>query len=143
MDKQHLVNKLIQRLSQELGLVEIEVVFQDESLFENEFIAAYFHQELYLIVIHMKWLAKVPLKEMTRVVAHEMRHAYQRAVVDYPDLLSHEETSDTIEVWKKEFSQHRVPGDSEEVSSIYQNQEIEKDADRFAEGYINKMFRNL
>lgn len=115
------MNKLIQHISQELGLVEIEAVFQDKPPFNNEFIATYFHPELYYVMIHTKWLDIVPIKEMTIVIAHEMRHAYQKTVIDYPNLVSHEETRDTVEVWKNEFSQYRMPGDSEEERSIYKN----------------------
>lgn len=118
--------------SKKLGLSEIEVHFRPQSFFKNKDVNATFLQEGYFIVISSEWLKTANELEILKCTFHETRHAYQRACIDFPEIIYHDPK--VVEVWLKEFDDYKRPGHDH-----YLNQEIEKDAITFSEKLINDM----
>lgn len=58
-------------------------------------------------------------------------HAYQRACIDFPNMLVLDVEKETLEKWKEEFDNY-----TNDESKGYDSQEIEKDANEFADRLI-------
>jgi len=78
------------------------------------------------------WLKKSHELEVLKCAFHETRHAYQKACIDFPEIIKHDK--DEVEVWKKEFEEYKEPSFNE-----YLDQTIEKDAVWFSERLIDEI----
>ena len=84
MDKKRLATKMVEYFSRNLGLDALEVVFVEAMHFKNKHISATFNPDIYRISFNKDWLEDAPAIEIIKVAAHETRHAYQKACVDFP-----------------------------------------------------------
>ena len=123
MDKKQLAIKIIEYASALLGLSGLEVVFKTEDAFPNKSVNALFLQDYYGIVFNETWIVSASLEEVVITALHETRHAYQKANIDFPFLFIDCETRDTIEQWKKDFEDYKVPKSHED--NDYHKQSIE------------------
>jgi hypothetical protein len=64
-------------------------------------------------------------------ISFTARHAYQRACIDFPNMLVLDVEKETLEKWKEEFDNY-----TNDESKGYDSQEIEKDANEFADRLI-------
>jgi hypothetical protein len=76
--------------------------------------------------------------EVLKCAFHETRHAYQKACIDFPELITSDVSKDIIEVWKKEFYDYLDPR-----FDGYFEQEIEKDAIKFSEIMVIKVLHSI
>ena len=134
MDKKDIARLGIEIASRELGLSEIELVFKDKAFFSNPDINGLFIQLTYTIVMNQDWLEKAKEIEILICVFHEMRHAYQKACIEYPHLMKIDVPKYIVDKWKSEFDQYKNPS-----NTGYLEQEIEKDAIKFSKYLINKI----
>jgi hypothetical protein len=116
--------------SKKLGLSDIEVYFKPQSFFKNNDINATFLHEGYYIVFSSDWIENADELEILKCSFHETRHAYQRACIDFPELIYHDPK--IVAIWAKEFDNYKRPEHND-----YLNQEIEKDAIAFSNKLIN------
>lgn len=117
-----------------LGLSEIEVHFKPQTFFKCNQTNASFISDGYYIVISTDWLETANELEILKCSFHETRHGYQRACIDYPEIIYHDPK--VVEVWHKEFEDYKRPG-----HDYYLNQEIEKDAFEFSENLIESIIK--
>ena len=68
--------------------------------------------------------------EVMNTMVHEMRHAYQHAVVDSPDKF--DVAQSTVDSWAADFDDYKTP-DSDGFKAYY-SQPVEADARSFAAG---------
>lgn len=79
----------------------------------------------------------IPSNYIFLTIAHELRHAYQKSVVDNPE--EYVVTDETMDKWKENYSNYKNIDDfvdegmsTTEAYEAYREQEIEKDARNFA-----------
>ena len=101
MGKKRLATKMVEYFSRNLGLDALEVVFVEAMHFKNKHISATFNPDIYRISLNKDWLEDAPAIEIIRVAAHETRHAYQKAYVDFPMYFKGRERRKTIDIWKQ------------------------------------------
>jgi hypothetical protein len=130
--KEKLAKFGVEYASRRLGLSEIEVHFKPQSFFKCDQTNASFLAEGYYIVISSDWLETANELEILKCAFHETRHAYQRACIDFPELIYHDPK--VVRVWLREFDDYKRPGHGQ-----YLNQEIEKDAIAFSDKLIEDM----
>ncbi len=118
--------------SKKLGLSDIEVHFKPQSFFKNNDINATFLHEGYYIVFSSDWIENADELEILKCSFHETRHAYQRACIDFPEIIYHDPK--VVEIWLKEFDDYKRPGHDH-----YLNQEIEKDAIEYSRIILNEL----
>ena len=71
-------------------------------------------------------------KNIIDTLAHEMRHAYQYAVISNPE--NYQVDEETVEEWRENFNDYKTTDD--DGYQAYRNQPIEKDAREFASWVI-------
>ena len=127
--KESIARDGVEYASRVLGLEEIEVHFRPRTFFKGLESGAIFIPNGYYIVFCSEWLEKASDTEIILCSFHETRHAYQRACIDYPDLIYHDPK--IVKIWKNEFDNYKHPDHKD-----YWDQEIEKDAIRFSEDLL-------
>lgn len=127
-----IAKQAVEYASSILELSDIEVHFKPQDFFPNKDVNAMFIPNGYYIVFNEDWLKNANELEVMKCGFHETRHAYQRACIDFPEIMKHEAIE--VEIWKKEFEQYKNPNFNE-----YLDQEIEKDAINFSVKMINKI----
>lgn len=127
-----ITKQAVEYASSILGLSEIEVHFKPQSFFPHKDVNAMFIPNAYYIIFNEDWLKNAKELEVLKCAFHETRHAYQRACIDFPEIMKHDKNE--VEVWKREFSVYKNPN-----FNGYLDQEIEKDAVFFSEKLINKI----
>lgn len=141
--KKNLALTAVKYASKILGLSEIEVIFREESFFENFEINAIFNDKYYVIIFNEDWVNQATKSEIILTAFHETRHAYQKANIEFPEYFIGKESKDTINKWQKDFENYKRP--KRKVNSLndlkYLNQEIEIDAIRFAKQYLNLVLK--
>lgn len=85
------------------------------------------------IELNSKLLENPDCKELLNTILHESRHAFQQKCIDNPDSVTVKEN--IIEVWRDNMKNYIPPGLDFEA---YENQEIEKDANYFADSVMRK-----
>ena len=131
MEKREFINRIHELISRDLKIDGVEILYKSKEYFCAEYVSAHFNPLSYRIYINEDWLIRADTVEIIRVVAHEMRHAYQKANIDYPQFFIGYEKSETIELWKRNFDNYCSPN-NENLSS-YSDQSIELDADKYAD----------
>jgi len=142
--KKHLALAAVKYASKILGLSEIEVIFRQESFFNNSEINAVFNDKYYLIIFNEDWMNQVTKSEIIITAFHETRHAYQKANIEFPEYFMGRESEETINKWQKDFENYKGPlvkGNSL-IDLQYINQEIEIDAIKFAQQHLNLMLKD-
>ena len=115
--------------SNKLGLEDgIEVLYRDRDFFQFDHQGAIFIPATYTIVFNTDWLNSIHDEEILRCAFHETRHAYQRACIDFPDMMVLDVEEETVKKWKFEFDNY-----THDESKGYDFQELEKDANEFAD----------
>ena len=115
--------------SNKLGLEDgIEVLYRDRDFFQFDHQGAIFIPATYTIVFNTDWLNSIHDEEILRCAFHETRHAYQRACIDFPDMMVLDVPEETVKKWKFEFDNYTL-----DESKGYDFQELEKDANEFAD----------
>lgn len=92
-----------------------------------------FIQQTYTILFNSDWINMTHELEILKCSFHETRHAYQRACIDFPEIMKHDEKE--VKIWKKEFEEYKNPD-----FKGYAEQEIEKDAIDFSQKLIDFIF---
>lgn len=136
MNKKDIAILGVQIASKELDLSEIEIEFKDNAFFYNPDINAMFIQSTYTIVFNNDWIEQAHELEILKCAFHETRHAYQRACIDFPDVMNHDDEK-VVAKWKEEFELYKDPN-----SNMYLEQKIEKDAVHFSQIMIDFIFKN-
>ena len=85
------------------------------------------------IELNAKYLENPDCKELMNTILHESRHAFQQKCIENPDSVTVK--NNIIEVWKDNMKNYILPGYDFEA---YENQEIEKDANYFADSVMKK-----
>lgn len=85
------------------------------------------------IELNSKFLENPDCKELQNTILHESRHAFQQKCIDNPDSVTVK--NNVIEVWKDNMKNYISP---EFDFEAYENQEIEKDANYFADSVMRK-----
>jgi len=138
MQKKEFVNRIHELISMDLGIDGVEILYRSKDYFCAEYVSAHFNPLSYRIYINEDWLKCADVTEIIRVVAHEMRHAYQKFQIDFPDLISKKHDKSEVEIWEKEFAQYINPASD---LYVYNQQAIEKDAVLYSEKLIIETFK--
>ena len=85
------------------------------------------------IELNSKYLENPDCKELQNTILHEARHAFQQKCIEDPDSVTVK--NNIIDVWKDNMKNYIPPGLDFEA---YENQEIEKDANYFADSVMRK-----
>lgn len=85
------------------------------------------------IELNSKYLENPDCKELLNTILHESRHAFQQKCIDNPDSVTVK--NNIIDVWKDNMKNYISP---EFDFEAYENQEIEKDANYFADSVMKK-----
>ena len=85
------------------------------------------------IELNSKYLEKADCEDLLNTILHESRHAFQNKCIDSPGSVTVKDN--IIDVWKNNFDNYIRP---EEDFEAYENQEIEKDANYFADTVMKK-----
>lgn len=126
----------VQIASDVLGISDIEITFKDSAFFYNSGINAMFIQSTYTIIFNIEWIEQAHELEILKCAFHETRHAYQKACVDFPDVVKHDDEK-VVAKWKEEFKSYNNPN-----SNVYLEQEVEKDAVIFSKNLIEEIVIN-
>lgn len=85
------------------------------------------------IELNSNYLEKADCEDLLNTILHESRHAFQNKCIDAPNSVTVKDN--IIEVWKDNFDNYIRPDEDFEA---YENQEIEKDANYFADSVMKK-----
>jgi hypothetical protein len=85
------------------------------------------------IELNARYLENPDCKELMNTILHESRHAFQQKCIDNPSSVTIKEN--VIDVWADNMRNYIPPGLDFEA---YENQEIEKDANYFADSVMRK-----
>lgn len=85
------------------------------------------------IELNSNYLEKADCEDLLNTILHESRHAFQNKCIDTPNSVTVKDN--IIEVWKDNFDNYIRPIEDFEA---YENQEIEKDANYFADSVMKK-----
>lgn len=85
------------------------------------------------IELNSKFLENSDCKDLQNTILHESRHAFQQKCIENPDSVTVK--NNIIDVWKDNMKNYIPPGLDFEA---YENQEIEKDANYFADSVMKK-----
>ena len=85
------------------------------------------------IELNSKFLENSDCKKLQNTILHESRHAFQQKCIENPDSVTVK--NNIIDVWKDNMKNYIPPGFDFEA---YENQEIEKDANYFADSVMKK-----
>ena len=83
--------------------------------------------------LNSRFLEHNDCQELMNTSLHESRHAFQNKCIQNPDSVTVKQN--IIDVWKDNFDNYISPADDFEA---YENQEIEKDANYFADSVMKK-----
>ena len=92
-----------------------------------------FNPDTNTIELNMNYLEKPDCENLLNTILHESRHAFQDKCIRQPETVTVKEN--IIGVWKDNFVNYIKPEDDFEA---YENQEIEKDANYFADSVMRK-----
>ena len=112
-----------------LNISDIEVRFKPQSFFPSKDVNGMFIPEGYFIVFNVDWLKMAHELEVLKCAFPETRHAYQRACIDFPEVMQHDEIE--VKIWEKEFEEYKNPN-----IDGYFDQCLEKDAIWFSDYLI-------
>lgn len=104
MKKKEFISRIHELISKDLDIDGVEILYKSKEYFCAEYVSAHFNPLSYRIYINNDWLIRADAVEIIRVVAHEMRHAYQKIQVDFPDLVKIKHDIDEVVLWGKEFA---------------------------------------
>lgn len=124
--------KAVSYASRLLEIRKVEVDFVGSDILMGKTITSMYLPDQNLILFNQDWLSVAKLEEVILTAFHETRHAYQKSQIDGIPNLKHNVISETIQKWKKEFEAYYRPSDQILNDPNYIEQEIEKDASRFA-----------
>lgn len=124
-------------ISDDLGIDGIEILYRSKEYFCADYVSAHFNPLSYRIYINENWLKHADAIEIIRVVAHEMRHAYQKIQVDFPDLVINRHDESEVKIWGEEFNKYINPASD---INAYNKLQIEKDATSYSNKIIYEMF---
>ncbi|RJX23868.1 MAG: hypothetical protein C4537_07790 [Acholeplasma sp.] len=127
--KKNIALNAVEFASKILDLSEIEVVFKPAMAFHNPEINALFNGQYYSITFNEDWLCHAKYEEIILTALHETRHAYQKAVIEFPDLMNSHVKPEIVKQWKMDFEAYKKPYESSVYD--YQSQSIEIDAIAF------------
>ena len=85
------------------------------------------------IELNSNYLEKADCEDLLNTILHESRHAFQNKCIDTPNSVTVKDN--IIEVWRDNFDNYIRPDEDFEA---YENQEIEKDANYFADSVMKK-----
>lgn len=85
------------------------------------------------IELNSKYLENADCEDLLNTILHESRHAFQNKCIQNPDSVTVK--NNVIDVWKDNFDNYISPQFDFEA---YENQEIEKDANYFADSVMKK-----
>lgn len=85
------------------------------------------------IELNSNYLEKSDCEDLLNIILHESRHAFQNKCINSPDSVTVKDN--IINVWKDNFDNYIRPDEDFEA---YENQEIEKDANYFADSVMKK-----
>lgn len=85
------------------------------------------------IELNSRFLEKPDYKDLLNTLLHESRHAFQQKCIDNPESVTVK--NNIIDVWKDNMNNYISP---EFDFEAYENQEIEKDANYFADSVMRK-----
>jgi|SRR5690554_149942 len=115
-----------------LHISNIAVHFKSQSFFPSKDINAMFIPKGFYIVFSIDWLKTAHKLEVLKCAFHETRHAYQRACIDFPEVMQHDEIE--VKVWEKEFESYKNPN-----IDGYLDQHLEKDAIWFSDYLLKEV----
>lgn len=135
LGKEQLASFGVYHASKHLGIENIAVEFKPGSFFSPD-INAIFKEDSYKIVFNKDWINTAQNLEILKCSFHETRHAYQKACIDFPDIMKCD--SQSTDQWKQEFTNYIKPN-----TYGYETQAIEMDAIQFSEKLLTELIRNL
>jgi hypothetical protein len=124
--------KAVSYASRLLGIKKVEVNFVGSDILMGKTITSMYLPDQNLILFNQDWLSVAKLEDVILTAFHEARHAYQKSQIDGIPNSKHNESKATIQKWKEEFGAYYLPNDQILDDPNYIEQEIEKDACKFA-----------
>ena len=97
MEKKEFINRIHELISMDLDIDGVEILYKSKDYFCAENVSAHFNPLSYRIYINEDWLIRADATEIIRVVAHEMRHAYQKICLDFPKLIDCQLSKEVLE----------------------------------------------
>ncbi len=136
------IGKVVRIASKTLGMDEPDVIFEKKERFPSPDITSVMHPRRLQIHVNENWAEQAEPLEVIFTVLHEVRHVYQKRLIDND---SHDDpgiTDDDLAQWKKEFDGYTRPDESKAggPDDAYTKQAIEIDAMAFAKHLINRLF---
>ena len=127
-ERKAILNALMYEVGRVMG-VSISGDIEFESLGEGS--RGVYRRKSNTIRINVDRLGEAGSYELVQTIIHEMRHAYQHAVVEHPE--NFHVTQETVEQWRNNFKYYRS---SEKYGyDSYVTQPVEYDAKNFAKQY--------
>lgn len=136
--KTNIALNAVEFASRILGLSEIEVVFKPAMAFHDPEINALFNGQYYSITFNEDWLCHAKYEEIVLTALHETRHAYQKAMIEFPELMRSYVKPEVITQWKIDFEAYKSPAESRPYAYLIQS--IEIDAIAFSYVAMNSFF---
>ncbi|MBU1145278.1 MAG: hypothetical protein KJ971_05425 [Firmicutes bacterium] len=123
-----------------LNLSEIKVELSDLKKLHIKSVNSAYLDSNNTIYFHLDWLKNASNAEITLIAFHEVRHVYQKQMIDSNNQTDNKESPEVIHKWKHEFENYNRPTESF-LSSDYLSQSIEIDAIAFSHFLMRDMFR--
>ena len=122
-EKKKLLSELADYVSKQLGIKTPEIVYEDKAI--NDFSEGHFYGKT--ITLYNSFLFPDTTNYVIKVLIHELRHAYQDAAMNNPNL--YVVSDETRNEWKSNYTiNNYINGGSEG----YREQALEWDAVNFA-----------
>jgi len=134
MEKKEFISKIHELISIDLSIDGVEILYKSKEYFCAEFVSAHFNPLSYRIYINEDWLIRADAIEIIRVVAHEMRHAYQKICLDFPKLMDCQLSKEVLDLWNHEFENYYNPVIN---TNAYVYQSIELDANDYSKSILD------
>lgn len=136
------LKKVVKIASKTLNMDEPGVFFEKQDQFPSPDITSVMLPKRLEIYVNDNWAKKAEALEVIFTVLHEVRHVYQRRLVEKPSCDDPGITDEDLAQWKKEFDGYTHPDESKAgaFDDAYTKQAIEIDAMAFAKYLIKQLF---
>ncbi len=139
---EEVIGRVVRIASKTLDMDEPDVFFEKKEHFPSLDITSVMLPERLQIYVNENWAEQAEALEVIFTVLHEVRHVYQKRLVEKSSYDDPGITDEDLTQWKKEFDGYTRPDESKAggPDDAYTKQAIEIDAMAFAKHLISKLF---